>query len=717
MDYYFQQLDHLLKTQYELETGIYKRMSNEKRLENYYKKFKLFQMSIKKTDLYLINKTCTTDCKVGNTQKSFNSNMKPITIKEMTLGTTYRNRYIIFEIITELTMMTSIMFLGKDENKDLVLIAIYNFENYYKTKDYTKLSYIFQKGKFILVLEPFYKMFGSGEDGIRIEDPNEIIIFDDKEWLIKFLEVGNKEESFTLFNNDNINYEIIYKEANKSLSIENYNTALAHFIKLKSLKPDEIKIDLKIAECYFSIPYYTKAIEKCNDIININETQYYLNALLIKTKSLLKLKKVYEANELLNKNKLLVEKNKNEFKEIEEEINNKIKNMKGIYDFYEIYQKSKESFNINIGEYVNQKLEIQFNKNKGISIYAKEKIEKGELLIVSKAIEISDPNKKEDKKKQYIKFDNPEKEIYEKTGQFLVYKEKEDLEEILSYKLSNFPEDYIEFFCLFNGKNKNVKLEERIKNKKFDLKGLQNIIKYKAKNLYFVEKLISHGLWYYPSLFNHSCIPNCYHFGFGDILIIIAINEIGPNSELFLNYISNDMLFYSRQKYLNDCYNFECECELCKYEKNKFKECNEKIMLNDYLQKLDKICYIDDKKEFNNENLISKKEIQQMIKFIENNKKIFNCYEKCMLYIKCAYFMRQYDAYISFEYLEKSLKYSENRNFYFEKLNLIMLYMVAKQLRSDARLQLSGNKFVSFCEKYFPNQKKFVDLLAGEYLK
>ena len=157
MDYYFQQLDHLLKTQYELETGIYKRMSNEKRLENYYKKFKLFQMSIKKTDLYLINKTCTTDCKVGNTQKSFNSNMKPITIKEMTLGTTYRNRYIIFEIITELTMMTSIMFLGKDENKDLVLIAIYNFEIIIKQRIIQNLAIYFKKVNLFWFLSLFIK--------------------------------------------------------------------------------------------------------------------------------------------------------------------------------------------------------------------------------------------------------------------------------------------------------------------------------------------------------------------------------------------------------------------------------------------------------------------------------------------------------------------------------------------------------------------------------
>ena len=120
-------------------------------------------------------------------------------------------------------------------------------------------------------MSQFIKCSCSGEDGIRIEDPNEIIIFDDKEWLNKFLKEKNQEESFKLYNDEeDKNYDELYIEAYKSLSIENYNTALVHFIKLKSLKPDEIKFDLTIAECYFSIPYYSKCIEKCDEYLNKN---------------------------------------------------------------------------------------------------------------------------------------------------------------------------------------------------------------------------------------------------------------------------------------------------------------------------------------------------------------------------------------------------------------------------------------------------------------
>ena len=181
MESYDEILQRLLKTQFELSTGTYKRMSNVLRLKNFNKELTKFQLMNKDKTINQFKQTCTTDCKVGSTKKSFDPNMKPITIKEMTMGNTYKNKYIEFEIVTEPLIIVSMMFLGKDINGDFVLIAVYNFGNHYGTKDYEQLSYIFQKGKYILVLEPFYKMFGSGEDGIRIEDPNEIIIFDDKE--------------------------------------------------------------------------------------------------------------------------------------------------------------------------------------------------------------------------------------------------------------------------------------------------------------------------------------------------------------------------------------------------------------------------------------------------------------------------------------------------------------------------------------------------------
>ena len=697
MDEYEKLMKKLLQTKFELDAGIYKRKSNKQILEDFNDQLeKMKKIEMNKNQYSIINNTCTTDCKVGKTQKSFNNDMKPITIKEMSLGTTYKNKYIKLEIYTELIIMTSIMFLGRDDNNDLTLIAIYNYENYFKTKNYKKLCNILKKGKYILVLEPFYKMFGSGEEGIRMEDPNEIILFDNKVLIDNFL-----------FKKKNENIDFLYKEGNKSFENENYNKALAYFIKLKLFKPDDIEIDLKIAQCYFKFPYYTKTINKCHEILNKNINN--VEAILLKIKSLIELRKVLEAKEFLNsKKKILENQKKKEFIEINEEIEGKIKNIKGKYNFADLYEKSKTLFNLNIGEFINKKLQINFEKNKGISIYTNSKIQKGELLVVSKAFTAAELNKNE--KEIVVQYDNPSKEEFERTKQPLIYKKKEQIEEILSYKLSNFPEDYIDFLNLFDGNNIKLNLQKRKSNSEICLKKIQDVIQYNSLTISFKEKQISNGLWYYPSFFNHSCIPNCFYFGFGDILIIISICEIEPNKELFLNYLDNVMEYGKRQKYLKEKYNFICNCQL--YEKNNIEN-KEKKCLDEYLNKIE-INY--NFQEIDIKSIFSKHEIEKMVDFIENKKKTFNCYEKSIFYIKCAQCMRKYDLNVSYLYLEKALRYCENRNYYFEKLTLLLMYFIAKQLKSEEKMNFSKNKLKLFWEIYFNDQKTFIETLIIEYL-
>ena len=700
--------EKLLKTMFELKTGTYKRKSNKQILKEYNKTLKQFKSTLNLTGYISINQTCTTDCQIGKTHKSFNNNMHSITINEMTLGNTYKNKYIKLEIYTEIILMTSIMFLGKDNNNDLTLIAIYNFENFFGTKDYKKLKDIFKKGKYIIVLEPFYKMFGSGDEGIRIEDPNEIIIFDDKEWIDKFLNNETKENYLENLNNkENDNIDFLYKKANQLLENKDYNTALAHFTKLKSLIPNDNEIDLQLGKCYFELPYYTKTINKCDEIINKNQDN--VDAILLKIKSLIQLKKVLEAKELFNLKKQIIEKyKKQDFLQIDEEITNKIKNMNGYYNFADLYKQSKESLIINIGEYINKKLKINFdNSNKGIGIYTNEKIKKGELLVVSKALVAIKLNKNEDNIK--MEYDNPTQEEFEKTGQSLIYRDKKEIEEILSFKLSNYPEDYIEFLELYDGKNINLNLEKRKKEKNINLKKIQDVIKFNSFSYCKHEKHKLNGLWYFPSFFNHSCIPNCYYFGFGDILIIISLSDIEADNELFINYCVNDMDYESRQKCFKQNYNFYCNCQLCQYEKNQFQKYKEKTILENYLQQLE----INVNSTLNNNinKNVNKEDIEKMEKFIENNKKIFCCYEKNIFYFKSAYYMNKYDHQIAYEYLEKALRYSENRNYFFEQLNLLMMNSIAKQLKNKEKIKLVKNKLNSFWEKYFPGQKEFIEIL------
>ena len=194
----------------------------------------------------------------------------------------------------------------------------------------------------------------------------------------------------------------------------------------------------------------------------------------------------------------------------------------------------------------------------------------------------------------------------------------------------------------------------------------------------------------------------------------MAVNDIEKNCELFLNYLNEDLPFDIRQNILKEKYDFDCYCELCNYEKNKFKTCPEKEILNKHLMKLHK-CLNESMENKNEVDSPTEKEIKAIIKYLEQNRKLFSCYERSAIYVYCSLFMRKYDAYLCYDYLEKALKYSENRNYEYEKYSLKLLFDMAKILRSDARLEITMKKVKAFYEKYFPNQKKFVDIIISNY--
>ena len=57
----------------------------------------------------------------------------------------------------------------------------------------------------------------------------------------------------------------------------------------------------------------------------------------------------------------------------------------GHFDFQKMIQDEKTHFDLdNYGDYLNPKLEIQFEKDKGIKFVAKEDINLGELILVEK---------------------------------------------------------------------------------------------------------------------------------------------------------------------------------------------------------------------------------------------------------------------------------------------------------------------------------------------
>ena len=144
-------------------------------------------------------------------------------------------------------------------------------------------------------------------------------------------------------------------------------------------------------------------MNKINELIKLQDqtksdflNQLKLKALYRKIKGLISFRKFKESYEILfnldendNNNKNIINKLLNfaEVKEMIIKIKEGKENNLGYFDFKKILKDEKNNFDLeNYGDYLNPKLEIQFEKDKGIKMVAKEDINIGELILVEKAL-------------------------------------------------------------------------------------------------------------------------------------------------------------------------------------------------------------------------------------------------------------------------------------------------------------------------------------------
>lgn len=79
------------------------------------------------------------------------------------------------------------------------------------------------------------------------------------------------------------------------------------------------------------------------------------------------------------------------------------------------------------------------------------------------------------------------------------------------------------------------------------------------------------GIWYFPSYFNHSCLPNCSRTFLSNLLLIKTARDVQPGEELTIGYINKFHSLQDRQECFND-FGFMCDCELCKLEQDQLRQ-------------------------------------------------------------------------------------------------------------------------------------------------
>ena len=465
------------------------------------------------------------------------------------------------------------------------------------------------------------------------------------------------------------------------------------------------------AEAFIKLGYFYSGLNDCNSILNSNEIEENIKkkSLFRKARCLeqisnsldeiLLVEKIYES---IGIKKNLIEKennlkgifNKEKLLEIEKTNENIINNNKKYY----LDSLNKESDFINF--YLNENIILDFDEKKGYFYKAKKNIEIGKIIVCELPIvsvyqnEIKRFSKTFD---NFKKFGFNENEIaieilytFLKDRMCFVEEEKY-LCEILcklsteKNKNKNFEERkkiFYEFYNNNNNNNENKKNsdENNIYDSNDYLKEIlsnNSILTTRNIKESLSPKEICFGLFYHTSFFNHNCFPNCFYFGIANYIIIKSIKNISENEELTLNYIEPKFLFLRKNEFKK--WNFKCECELCKNEK---EICENKIYKNLYSI----YCNI--------HNIISLNNIKNYDDIINENK--LNILNQDNIYI----------------YIENLIKQNENVFDYNNDVNNKLKFNIFILFKSVGMIMGCIKKFKSFANFCFEKAYEAIKYLS-----
>ena len=512
------------------------------------------------------------------------SKLKPIYINSLLVNKINYGQYLICRVIEVPYQILASTLLVEDENGDIEDVSIYNYSSNESCLD------LFQIGTVIYIKEPFLKITRDGYGRcIRVDSPSDILI-DDYQYSGKFrnqlnqLKISNNPEVLKQKGND------YYLQKKYDLAIRCYKIAL----NLNPKQPELLNLNLSAA--YLGLELYSQAYlgaDKALSLITsetskttIEKAKYRMGI------SAYRMRQWETALRYITD--LLKDNTSNkEAQALLREIMSRIKEKQtGNYNFLEIYLKyiNENNYNLDIADYHNQDLLLlQENPSKGRHILAQNNIARGTLLIVSKAFSFGIWNEKENKIPIYST--NLVKNTIDTPSQY------ENVTNLFK-KVHGNPFLAKEVYSLYSGNqfDRNEALPDNI----VDVSRLECISSFNSfagegygeffKNSGFTKKEFekisreniekSTGIWLYPSLLNHSCIPNTARYFFGDIMIIFSAKDIKKDEEITTAYVSSLNSYDERQKHI-EYYLFKCDCELCEIErKDPNRKEREKIIEN-----------------------------------------------------------------------------------------------------------------------------------------
>ena len=270
-----------------------------------------------------------------------------------------------------------------------------------------------------------------------------------------------------------------------------------------------------------------------------------------------------------------------------------IEHRDGIYHVIPIAEEAHRNDRVVHADYVSPNVELRADGIGGRGLFAKKKLPGGTLLVVSKAVlcVYADEIPKHPEIQPLVSFKFTEDEKLEETKDMFDIVRQQFVER-LTQMLSNGSGRRI--LQLAGGSQANDtsfdlrrddvydndfhflpdQVKEIVTRNSFGGAQRSQILASAADDSQ-QSKVGGGALFYAPSFFNHSCVPNSTYFTIGDMMFVKTNRDVEEGEELMIHYIYVEKLNEKeRNETLERVWGFTCQCELCEWERDNEETCS-----------------------------------------------------------------------------------------------------------------------------------------------
>lgn len=499
--------------------------------------------------------------------------LRHIAINQLQLETHHRGTYLLLRSITPPNRMTAIMAVMEDENSDVMMVQLYQQED----EGNRAAVDIVNVGTILLIKEPYFKVMGDGEYGLRVDHLSDVIHIkeDDagspKAWQPRLVEIGNSVES-------------LKAKGNLSMEKSRYWDAIAEYSDALDCPATADQIDVIkrnrslafLKNKQFDAGLADSGFPNFNR--NPNEKALYRAA-----EALYGLENFGQCCQVLELLCTNFPHNTEASKSLVRAQSRSLEQKTGAYDFKLLQAKAKKLRppHLDHATYIGP-VEIRQTESKGRGLFVTKAVKAGDLLLCEKAFshayagEGADAGNKSSSKISILL--NPgSKQGFMGT--------QADLIKLIVQKLFRNPSLAPAFTTLYHGTYEGVSTPTVDGQSIVDTFLVERIV---ALNVFGcpVSSLDSHnercgrlsllhgrsgdekahhscGIWRHASYINHSCMSNARRAFIGNMMIVRASRDLEAGTEITFWYHSPDANSVKDLDKKLKHWGFTCRCALC----------------------------------------------------------------------------------------------------------------------------------------------------------